>query len=1129
MKFSAFIKYSTIALIVINLSGLKNNQVNVRTDLKYRVSKYKKKPKTSKVNILNIGNPYITNYNLNSDEQIWSITQDEEEVMIFANKNGILLFDGLNWQEIATNAIPVKTKSLLHSNVILIGSNNDYGFIKKENNGKYKYHSLLTKAINSGEISDIKVNNKYIFFYSSNALIQITKSDFSYKNSWIAKEKDKFKGIVQVGDKIFINKKQGLFEINSKKKLQLVNSNKFIKGQKIIFEIYFRKNKVLLGTDKNKLLLFDGKKITLYKTLAQKYINENNITGAINISYNSFALTTLTGGAIIINKEKGNPIKTINCNTGLPDDEIFAIYKDKQGSLWLSHRAGISRINYNMPIKDFSYPGIDGKLISIKHFENTIYIATTKGLYYLDTIYNNKQIEKYIKKKRKPANITNKNLSPYQKWLISETDETVKKTYKKSSKTKKKTKKKTKNINQKYYKKTFNYIYKKVKLIKSECKQLVVYDNIIFVATNKGIYEIKNKKAKHILKNVKINQIYNSLIDNTFYAATNKGIVSFKKQKKKWIFSKTIQPKELKKRIYSLAEDEKLNLWLGGDNIVYKYIVNSDLKTTSFKEYKFGNEFPDKVFVKKINNKIYFIASNRIFKYDRRSDEIKIDTNLLKDSTTFKNHIISQKNISWFEKHNKWTFFSKSFSIEQHQISLLKLFDNIQNIQLDKNRSLWVIDGNNKLYKLLPEKKNISFMKNFNIYFKEIHNEAGDLLSLKNANLEYNHSVLTFKINAPFYLKKGSIKYQYYVKGIMKGWTEWRDSPELEFVVGTPGTYRLNIRAKNIFGNVSPSNELIFKIKSPIWVKTWFRLSLFAFIFIISILVIIFMVKKRIKKLTKEKKKLEIRGQKRIIEITQQKEKIKFQNIKLIDSINYARQIQKAVLPPLNILNDLVKSYFLITKPKNIVSGDYYWTYKKDNFLIVAVADCTGHGVQGALLSLLGISFLKEIATKTSEYKANFIIEELRYKIISALHKSGVEVKSKDGIDIALCVFDLESKKAQFAGAYNPLYLIRNKKLIVFKADRMPIGVHAKNDNAFTNTVFDFEDGDSFYMFSDGYINQFGGENNRKFLTTNFQNLLLQIQDFDMETQKNFLITTFEDWKGDKEQLDDVLILGLKF
>ncbi|MBN1252302.1 MAG: SpoIIE family protein phosphatase [Bacteroidales bacterium] len=1130
MKLLSSFKISLIILIITNLSGfLPKNQYNNELNFVTNTNKYAKIIKPVKVDILNTGNPYITNFNFNIDEQIWSITQDDEGVILFAYKKGIILFNGSHLQEISTNNIPLIIKPLNKNNIILVGCNNDYGYLKKNNKGKYQYHSLATEKINIGEISEIKINNNSIFFYSDKALIQLNKSNLSFQNSWISNENEKFFGIVQFNDKIFLNKEEGLYLAQDDSKLKLTNKSNYIAGKKILFDIYFRKSQIIIGTENNKLYIFDGKKINIYNTSAQEYIEESNLVSAVNISYDLFAISTLSGGAVIINKNVGEIVNTINYNTGLPDDEVFAINKDNQGSLWISHGVGISRINYNIPIKDFnSYPGIEGKIVGLENFDNTIFVATTQGLFYLDTVSNLKEIEIYTKKQVAVEENENINKKVFQRWIKKDKRKN-KKTDKKDTKTKKTINLKTTYIKQKAYKQTLNYIFKKVKTINSKCKQLIVNEDEFLIATNTGLYEVENRKSKIILKNVYVNQIYKSSINGVYFIATNNGLISIKKTKKKWEINKKIQPKDFNNIIYSLLEDKNHNLWLGGDNVVYKFILDNDLKTKSIEEYKIKSEIPDKISVKKIKNKIYFISSNKIYEFNSKLNKININKSLLKDSTSFSNHIIGQNNISWFKQNNKWNFYSNVYEIESDQISLLSLFDNIQNIKVDYDRSLWIIDGNNQLFKMLPIQKNISFMKDFNVFIEEIHDEAGNLLSLKNANLEYEHSSLTFKINAPFYLKKGGIKYQYYVKGVMKSWTEWRDSPELEFLVGNPGKYRLNIRAKNIFGNISPSKEVIFNIKSPIWMKTWFILSFVAFIIIFSIIIVILIIKKRERKLLREKRILEEKVQERTIEISRQKEEIQLKNIEITDSINYARQIQKAVIPPISILENSAKEYFLINMPKNIVSGDYYWICKKDDLLVVAVADCTGHGVPGAFLSMLGISFLNEITNKRPEFKPNLILEELRYKIISSLHQSGVEAERKDGMDIALSVFDFKNKKVQFSGAYNPLYLIRDNELTVFKADRMPIGVHAKSDKAFTYTEFDLLEGDSFYMFSDGFIDQFGGENGRKFLSSNFQSMLLQIQDFDMETQKNIILTTFDNWKAGLSQLDDILIVGLRF
>ena len=254
----------------------------------------------------------------------------------------------------------------------------------------------------------------------------------------------------------------------------------------------------------------------------------------------------------------------------------------------------------------------------------------------------------------------------------------------------------------------------------------------------------------------------------------------------------------------------------------------------------------------------------------------------------------------------------------------------------------------------------------------------------------------------------------------------------------------------------------------------------------------------------------------------------------ITDSIEYAKRIQTALLPPLSFIKRNLPEHFLLFKPRDIVSGDFYWMMNKDNKIIIAAADCTGHGVPGAFMSMLGTAFLNEIVTKIIENKhinslqANEILNQLRDYIIKSLHQTGAENESKDGIDMALCIIDSEKHKLQFAGAHNPLYLIKNNEIKIIKGDRMPVSIHQNAHKSFKNHVIDFEENDIIYIFSDGYYDQIGGPQNRKFMSRNFQSLLLDIYKKPMEIQQQILDKTIEDWKGDNIQLDDILVIGIK-
>ena len=269
--------------------------------------------------------------------------------------------------------------------------------------------------------------------------------------------------------------------------------------------------------------------------------------------------------------------------------------------------------------------------------------------------------------------------------------------------------------------------------------------------------------------------------------------------------------------------------------------------------------------------------------------------------------------------------------------------------------------------------------------------------------------------------------------------------------------------------------------------------------------------------------------------IAQQKHKIKKQHDivrkqkkKIEDSIFYAKRIQSAVLPPNQFIQHLLAEHFILYKPRDIVSGDFYWIKQVDDRIFIAAADCTGHGVPGALMSMLGITFLNEIINKDPNIHANEILNELRIHVISSLHQTGSIGESRDGMDIALCIINHKNKTMEFSGANNPLFLIRNRELLSIRGCKMPIGIHRKSKESFVNHYLDLYEDDLIYLFSDGYIDQFGGEFGRKYLTSNFKDLLLKNSKESLKKQKQILEQTFYDWKGDYKQLDDILIIGFK-
>jgi serine phosphatase RsbU (regulator of sigma subunit)/Tfp pilus assembly protein PilF len=275
-------------------------------------------------------------------------------------------------------------------------------------------------------------------------------------------------------------------------------------------------------------------------------------------------------------------------------------------------------------------------------------------------------------------------------------------------------------------------------------------------------------------------------------------------------------------------------------------------------------------------------------------------------------------------------------------------------------------------------------------------------------------------------------------------------------------------------------------------------------------------------------------------------QKINKQKEMITDSITYAQRIQSAILPSPERMEELLPEHFILFKPKDIVSGDFYWIKEVEDHLIIVGADCTGHGVPGAFMSMLGITMFNDLIGDQCYTDPGDILDRLREKVKEMLVQQGNSDEQKDGMDLAIAVLNRTTREIHFSGANNPLYIIRKKsvpkqkdlephasidngdyRLFEIKGDKQPIGTHWEEAPFRTTSVY-LKEQDSFYMFSDGYIDQFGGEDRKKFKSMNFKKLLLSVQEEGMDIQRQTLEQTFDNWRGDYEQIDDIIVLGVK-
>lgn len=273
---------------------------------------------------------------------------------------------------------------------------------------------------------------------------------------------------------------------------------------------------------------------------------------------------------------------------------------------------------------------------------------------------------------------------------------------------------------------------------------------------------------------------------------------------------------------------------------------------------------------------------------------------------------------------------------------------------------------------------------------------------------------------------------------------------------------------------------------------------------------------------------LEEKVEERTREIEKQKQRVEELYLDVTDSIKYAKRLQDSILPPENKLQNLLKDCFVLYKPKDIVSGDFYWIEEKDDKVFFAAVDCTGHGVPGAFMSLVGSNGLDHAVKDHKKSSPAEILDDLNETASETFNKEATYQSVSDGMDLALCALSKDRTKLEYSGANNPLYLLRDGRIIKYKADKFAIGSFENGEKKYTNNVVEVQKGDVIYIFSDGYADQFGGEKGKKFLYSNFRDLLVEIHQKPTSEQKELLDKRIEEWKGNYEQVDDILVFGVK-
>ncbi len=1041
------------------------------------------------------GEYFVTNYlpkNYLAQANNFAIVQNNDGRLLIANKSGLLVFDGLNWITTHTldeTSVMTLYKSSANKTYYSLENDGEFGYIERNKIGKYNFNNLLIKLTANQKpktiIRQIGEINKTIYFLASDKLIEL-KDDklnaISPKNNFNAR-------FNLFGKHLFVTDlNNGIFVLIDGV-LKPVNTPEQLKNSKAFFTYKLSATKFAIGYRNEGIYIASYDSVSPQNTSFTKFnapcdaeLIESEINNGTQLNDGTFIFTSNKKGAFIINN-KLEIIKRFNDQSGLYENNIKGAYQDYNGNLWLPTYYGVSYVELNSPLLIYNRSnGISGLVQASCYYNNKLYVATDKGLQVFNAAINkfenvlnfNKQVWHLIVANNNLLLATRNGLFTYNGSTITQLSESI-----------------------------TNYIYQDKK-----------NNTLIYAATDFGVEAYKALPNKFEIQNTfelnsEVRSITADKYNNVYFSTIDKGIYFINKNKNSTLDSIT-EKQGLPNLLESFVFNYKNELLVGTDKGMYTIVAD---KTNNF--------------ICKKHPVFYFATkNNEVFRAAELDGDLLCSQNIKLD-----NYDKYEQKFIYLENHQS------KFIINNSGISRLKDVKP-NSINYDTTRKVVLISSDEGLFMLSKQTKIEN--RTYNLFLRSVITKQDTII--ENATyttafvkpiIVYANNDINFKIGYNCFENPEIIELSYYLEGRDKDYGKYEKKFDINYSNLSEGDYTFHVKAKNEQTKQLLELHYAFTILPP-----WYR-TIWAYIFyvLIALSLVYLIIKLYTKRLQEQNLKLEETVKLRTETIEEQVYLLEHQKKEITDSINYAQRIQQSVLPSLKEITDTYANYFLFFQPKDIVSGDFYWFKKiNENEFFIACCDCTGHGVPGAFMSTICSEKLTEACSHTSQ--PNQVLKLANNSIKAVLKQyEGKNSKSKDGMEVALIKYNTQTKLVTYTGANRPLWVVKNcenlsgitnKELLEIKPNKASIASTTDFNFDYEQHELTLQTNDTIYLTTDGFPDQFGGPEGKKFMSRNMKSFLIEICDLPMSEQQTLVEVKINNWKGALEQIDDLLVIGIK-